>query len=618
MSIDKTALSKLIIKLQQGDGMVFEDIYNATRESAYFTALKISKSEDDAEDILQESYIYMLENIGAVENPDSFQSWFNRVVANKAKDLLRKNHPERFADAYFSNDEGEEASIMDFVENEDESFIPEASLDNAELAHEVMKMIDSLGDDKRTAVVLYYYNDMTTKEIAESLGVNENTVKSRLVQAKKDIVRAISEYEKKHGKLIGVAPISVVRWALRYSGTDSFRKEYSDFAPLLEKVQEFESQGFSVLEKFKFHIADFFSHFGSAGSSHDKGAGLKPVAAIIATAGVIGGAVAGTNAIRSRNSEKNAETTTTVVEQIDEQKLNTAETTIKRSDEDSNFLGETLEVPEGEMIEVRSNLVTGRYGVRFSSQDYARNTRNGVETYYGKPVADRSGFSATYDEMLPYAKQNMQTYSGEITSVLNKINDIRSGSGSSSLTQDEKLSEQAGVRAEEIAWSGRQNSIRPDGTSYTTVFDQNGYTSGTRLEVRAYGKTAADIFDTLSSDESIKNRDISKIGVGVSENPETGALTFVVHLYSERGSLENIIGIGDIFRDRKDDISDIGTEFAGDRIDNLNNFAEEIKDVPVIGPLFTSDTPLDVVTMKINEWIESIREQRTENKELGN
>ena len=179
MGIDKTALSKLIIKLQQGDGMVFEDIYNATRESAYFTALKISKSEDDAEDILQESYIYMLENIGAVENPDSFQSWFNRVVANKAKDLLRKNHPERFADAYFSNDEGEEASIMDFVENEDESFIPEASLDNAELAHEVMKMIDSLGDDKRTAVVLYYYNDMTTKEIAESLdGQSPNMRKS--------------------------------------------------------------------------------------------------------------------------------------------------------------------------------------------------------------------------------------------------------------------------------------------------------------------------------------------------------------------------------------------------------------------------------------------------------
>jgi RNA polymerase sigma factor (sigma-70 family) len=611
LNVDKEKLAAEVIKYRNGDGKAFEAIYNMTNQAAYFTALKIVKNEDDAQDVLQDSYVKVLDKLSTLDKPESFMSWFNMLVANTAKNYLAKNNPVLFAD------EETEMYVLESIPEENEVYVPGNSVEKDELCDDVMSLIDSLSDDKRTAVVLYYYDEMTTKQIAESLGINENTVKSRLVQAKKDLAASIRALEKKNKSILGVAPMSVVRWALNYNGSDAYQKELPDFAPLLEKIQGLESHGFSVLEKLKFRVADLFSHFGTgAGAHHDKGAVFKSAAAVVATAGVVGGAVAGTNAIKNRNSDIPSETTTAYVQEIES--FSAVETTIKRSDEDSNFLGETLEVPEGEMVEVRSNLIMGRYGVRFSSQDYARNTRDGVDTYYGKPVADRSGFSATYDEMLPYAKQNMQTYSGEITSILNKINDIRSGSGTSSLTQDEKLAEQAGVRAEEIAWSGRQNSIRPDGTSYTTVFDKNGFTSGTRLEVRAYGKTAGDIFDTLSLDESIKNRDVRKIGVGVSENPETGVLTFVVHLYSERGSLENIIGIGDIFRDRKDDVADAGTGFAGDRIENLENIQERIKDVPIIGPILTTDTPLDVITMKINELLEGIREQRIVDKETDN
>ena len=67
MSADKERLSALVVRLQQGDGNAFEEIYNLTRESAYFTALKISKNENDAEDILQETYIHILERINTLE-----------------------------------------------------------------------------------------------------------------------------------------------------------------------------------------------------------------------------------------------------------------------------------------------------------------------------------------------------------------------------------------------------------------------------------------------------------------------------------------------------------------------------------------------------------------------
>lgn len=60
MKTSYTELSDLIKKLQSGDVSVFEEIYNLTYERVYFTALKICKSEDDAEDVVQEAYIYLM------------------------------------------------------------------------------------------------------------------------------------------------------------------------------------------------------------------------------------------------------------------------------------------------------------------------------------------------------------------------------------------------------------------------------------------------------------------------------------------------------------------------------------------------------------------------------
>ncbi|MBR6702716.1 MAG: hypothetical protein IKI78_06195 [Clostridia bacterium] len=223
---------------------------------------------------------------------------------------------------------------------------------------------------------------------------------------------------------------------------------------------------------------------------------------MVAAAIVGGGAIAGTKAALDSRKNKQAEQTT-VTETFEESKAYYSNDRIKRSDDDSNFVGETLTVPDGEKVNVRSNVIKSRYGVRFSSMDYARNTEGGTDTYYGNPVADRSGFSASYSDMLPYAKENMQTYSGEISSAISRANNIRTAAGESKLINDSKLAESAAVRAEEIAWSGRRNSIRPDGSSYTTVFDRNGYTSGTRYEIRAFGKSAGDIAGVLAASDEL-------------------------------------------------------------------------------------------------------------------
>lgn len=148
-----------------------------------------------------------------IKNPDAFISWFNMVVASKAKNLLRKNSP-----VLFDSNETEQF-MLESIEDTDKDFQPSADYEQSELRDEVMGLIDNLSDEKRTAVILFYYNEMTTKQIAESLNVNENTIKSRLVQAKKDLTKGVKELEKRNGKLLGVAPIPVILWAMRSSAT---------------------------------------------------------------------------------------------------------------------------------------------------------------------------------------------------------------------------------------------------------------------------------------------------------------------------------------------------------------------------------------------------------------
>ena len=86
-------IAELVVKLQGGDNSAFNELYKLTSGRAYFVAFEITKNEQDAEDILQESYIKMLEKINTLDKPESFVSWFHHMVANKSKDSLKKKKP---------------------------------------------------------------------------------------------------------------------------------------------------------------------------------------------------------------------------------------------------------------------------------------------------------------------------------------------------------------------------------------------------------------------------------------------------------------------------------------------------------------------------------------------
>lgn len=207
MDCDKNRIAELVTEIQKGNKGVFDELYRLTSQRAYFVALEFLKNDQDAEDILQESYIKALDKINSLDKPESFSSWLNQIVANKSKDFLKNKKPMLF--------EEEEHEVFEVIPDENTDFRPEESLDQDELQRAVREVLDELSEEKRACVLMMYYEEMSIGEIAQTLEIPEGTVKTRLFSARKDLK---NKFEKRGiTSLYSVAPIGVVVWMLRRS-----------------------------------------------------------------------------------------------------------------------------------------------------------------------------------------------------------------------------------------------------------------------------------------------------------------------------------------------------------------------------------------------------------------
>ena|GEM_PF-551741 len=200
-------IKKLITKIKKGDKKAFNELYKLTSGQTYFFILKIVQNEQDAEDILQESYIKMLEKIDGIDPERNFTSWFYQIAINKSKDLLRRKNK-----VFFESIDNEE---YDYILEENTEFHPEEKVDKDELCTQVMTAIDELTAEKRACVIMKYYAQLSVNEIAEILNVPIGTVKHRLFSARNDIKTSFEKLGK--AALYTVAPIGIIVWALNRS-----------------------------------------------------------------------------------------------------------------------------------------------------------------------------------------------------------------------------------------------------------------------------------------------------------------------------------------------------------------------------------------------------------------
>ena len=209
---EKNELKETIEKAIAGEEGALEKIYNLTYVQGFAIALQMVKNEQDAMDVMQDAYISAFRNLKQIEDPKRLKSWFNCIVANKCKDWLKKKKPQLFSDIPTEEDDRE---FEDTIADEDLTFSPEDSVDYAETKRLMKEILDSLPEDQKLCVLMYYYEELSVAEIAEALGCSTGTVKSRLNYARKKIRSDVEELERKGTKLYSVAPFPFILWMLR-------------------------------------------------------------------------------------------------------------------------------------------------------------------------------------------------------------------------------------------------------------------------------------------------------------------------------------------------------------------------------------------------------------------
>lgn len=199
--MDKEALVSIIERCQAGDTSAQEALILEVQQSIYYQCLKFLHHPENAQDATQDILINMLTKLHTLNQPEAFWGWINRMTANHCKNLLRKT-------GEFQIPEDEEGnSLLDTYETLDEQMVPDKALDNKETCRMVIEMIDALPAPQRMCVIMYYYNEMSVKDIASTLEVSENTIKSRLNYARKAIKEGAEKYQKQGIKLCGFSPL---------------------------------------------------------------------------------------------------------------------------------------------------------------------------------------------------------------------------------------------------------------------------------------------------------------------------------------------------------------------------------------------------------------------------
>ena len=156
------------------------------------------------------------EKLDQLKDDDKFAPWMYTILNNSIRDYFRAHKNKDYQTNTFS-----ELDSEDFRDNYEESiaddsvvFSPEANMNTELIAEGLKECLDKLPDNQRFALMMQMYQQLTTKEIAEQMEVEENTVKSWIRRAKLSIKDMIEELRRQNKSFYTVAPLPFLAWML--------------------------------------------------------------------------------------------------------------------------------------------------------------------------------------------------------------------------------------------------------------------------------------------------------------------------------------------------------------------------------------------------------------------
>jgi RNA polymerase sigma-70 factor (ECF subfamily) len=193
---------ELARKAIKGDQRAFEELIRARQRGLLFSAYTILKNSVDAEDAVQEAILKMYRHIGKLRSPETFHAWSERIVRNESLRIYKTRSVQN--DEADIDDEG-----VDIAEDS-RDLLPDAYAEDSALRDLLYQKVLSLPTAKREVIIMYYYEDLSYKEIAQITGTAINTVSSNLNKARTALKKKLSGADSMVNGMVGLSSTSAV------------------------------------------------------------------------------------------------------------------------------------------------------------------------------------------------------------------------------------------------------------------------------------------------------------------------------------------------------------------------------------------------------------------------
>lgn len=188
--------SNLVERAQGGDARAFTELVNQYERKIFRLAKHITQSQEDAEDVLQETFLKAYGHLPEFQRQSKFYTWLVRIAVNESLMKLRKRRTARTVSLDEGIDTGEETVAREIAVWEDN---PEERYSREELRRILDEAIDALPPIFRTVFVLRDIDELSTEETAGVLNISIPAVKSRLLRARLQLRDRLTRFFKRKG-----------------------------------------------------------------------------------------------------------------------------------------------------------------------------------------------------------------------------------------------------------------------------------------------------------------------------------------------------------------------------------------------------------------------------------
>jgi len=183
--MDEKALIQLA---QDGNSEAFRALFEENKRRVYLLAYRYLKSKEDAEDVLQETFIKAFHSLRTyrLEKGISFSTWLYRITINASIDMLRRNNRREKSSL--------EAEEMNKIPASSHFSNPEHAYQSKEASEKIHLALSKLSPKQRMIFTLRHYQEFNTREIAECMNSSEGSIKRHLFRAMENLKKNLKKF----------------------------------------------------------------------------------------------------------------------------------------------------------------------------------------------------------------------------------------------------------------------------------------------------------------------------------------------------------------------------------------------------------------------------------------